>query len=97
MKQISKVLVGGFGLVVLGFLCFFVFAHAVPKDKLSRISVGMTRTEVESIIGAPESTRRESGDSTALYHGGFQRLKWCSVETHFGADSRVSGSVFHDH
>jgi len=97
MKQRSKILIT---CSVLGFLCFssfFVFAHAVPADKLSRIKVGMTEAQVESIIGAPQYVRHESTGGTALGYGGFLRLRWCSVEIYFGADGKIAGSVFHDH
>ena len=90
-------MMGGLGFVVLGVLCFVVLADAVSVEKLSRISVGMTRVEVETIIGAPEHIRQGSGGSSTYYYGGLQRLRWCSVEIPFGADGRVAGSVFHDH
>ena len=97
MKQRVKILIASFLLVVLCFSGFFVFAHAIPADKLSRVSVGMTETQVENILGTPQGIRHESTGSTVFYYGGFEQLRWCSVEIHFGAGDRVSGSVFHDH
>ena len=97
MKQISKILLACSGLGFLCFASFFVFAHAVPTDKLSRVTVGMTEAQVESIVGSPQYVRHESAGGTALGYGGFLRLKWCSVEINLGADGKVAGSVFHDH
>ena len=97
MKQRARILIACFVLGVLYFSRFFVFAHAVASDKLSRVTAGMTEAEVESILGAPQHVRRQGGGGTAFCYGGFQQLRWCSVEIGFGADGRVEGSVFHDH
>lgn len=97
MKQRAKILIACSLLGVLGFSSFFVFAHAVSADELSRVAVGITKAQVESIIGAPHYVRHESAGSTAFCYGGFHQLRWCSVEIYFGADGRVKGSVFHDH
>lgn len=70
----------GLGLAVSGFVGFFVFAEAVPADKLARISAGMTKSEVEGFVGLPELIRNESGGSTTFCYGGYQRLRWCSAE-----------------
>jgi hypothetical protein len=97
MKQRTKILVVGLMLVVLCLLSFFVFAHAVPVGKLSRVAAGMTKAQVEGIIGAPQHIRHENTGSTAFCYGGVQQLRWCSAEIYFGVDGRFSGSVFHDH
>ena len=97
MKQRAKILIASFLLVVLCFSGFFVFAHAIPTDKLSQVSVGMSETQVKNIVGAPQGVRYESTGSTVFYYGGFQQLRWCSVEIHFVAGDRGAVSVFHDH
>ena len=97
MKQIVEALIACSVLAVLFFSSFFVFSHAVSADNLSRVAIGMTEAQVESIIGAPQHVRHEGARGTVFCYGGLQQLKWCSVEIRFGADGRVAGSVFHDH
>lgn len=97
MKLSAKFLITSSALLVFGFLSFFVFAHAVPADKLNRVSGGMTENQIESMMGAPQYVRRESADHIAWGFGGLKRLRWCSAEIYFGADGRVKGNVFHDH
>jgi hypothetical protein len=97
MKQRAKIMIVSFVLAALCLSSFFAFVHAVPADKLSRVSVGMTEAQVESIIGAPRHLRHESAGGTVFCYGGFPKLRWCSVEIHFGGDGKVAGSVFHDH
>jgi hypothetical protein len=97
MKWRCKALLFGLALAPFGFAAFFVLAHGVPAEKLRRISDGLTQSQVEEMVGSPESVRHEPDGSTTFFYGGIRRLRWCSVEIHFGTDGRVLGSVFHDH
>ena len=85
--------------LVLGIVCFaifFVFSHAVSMGRFDRVTNGMTEAQVQEILGVPEATRHDTTNSTAFFYGGFQRLRWCSMEVYFSADGRVTGK-FHDH
>ena len=97
MKHKAKIWIACSVLAVLCFSSFFVFAHAVEQGKLGQVAVGMSRDQVESILGAPQHIRRESAGGIAFCYGGFRRLRWCSVEIRLGADGRVEGRGFHDH
>ena len=98
MKRKTKILtvLAGLLLVAAAFAFFFVSSDAVAKDSFAKVSAGMTEVQVREILGVPHHVRRDAPDRTAFFYGGFQHLKWCSMEVFFGADGQVTGK-FHDH
>lgn len=75
---------------------FFVGSHAASPHGFSRVSEGMTRAEVEGLLGAADLVReREAGGITLMY-GGLFPPRWCTMQVEFDADGRVT-SKFHDH
>ncbi|MCX6899689.1 MAG: outer membrane protein assembly factor BamE [Verrucomicrobia bacterium] len=96
---------------VFGFLVFFFNGHTVPLDRFEQVKVGMTKDQVQEIMGVPRYIRHNSAeeilgvspasrydttDYTAFCYGSFGQLKYCTMEIYFGLNSRVSGK-FHDH
>lgn len=98
MKCKTKILTVLAGLLIGGVACTlcFVSSDAIAEDRFARVSNGMTKAQIRELLGAPHRERRDSPDRTAYFYGGFQHLKWCSMEVFFGADGRVTGQ-FHDH
>ena len=98
MKRKIKILIALAGLLLGGIASglFFVSNDAVSTDRFVQVSDGMTEAQVRELPGVPQHERRDAPDRTALFYGGFQHLKWCSMEVFFGADGRVTGK-FHDH
>jgi outer membrane protein assembly factor BamE (lipoprotein component of BamABCDE complex) len=93
MKWTIRFLLLGIG---IGFVVFFLFSHAVNVDKFKQISVGMTKAQVQQLIGAPEDIRHYDSNSITFFYGGFSQLKWCSMEITFRTNDHVV-SKFHDH
>lgn len=90
--MVRALLIGGF----LGCLAFFLTSEAAPEEKFHQIQYGMTRAQVQGLIGEPHATRQDAPDIGVFFYGGFLRGKWCTMEVFFGADRRVTGT-FHDH
>jgi hypothetical protein len=82
--------------VMLCAVIFFCISHAAPTEGFSKVTAGMTEAEVRQFLGHPLSVRHHASDGTVLYYGGFQRLKWCTMEIFLGRGGRVMGT-FHDH
>ena len=80
---------------VLALLAFFATSEAAPESGFTSVSIGMTEAQVHSLLGAPHGVRRDPDQITYCY-GGFQHLKWCTMEVFFDASGRVL-SKFHDH
>ncbi len=80
----------------IGLVLFAVLAHSAPIARFRLVTTGMTQAQVRNLIGAPEGIRGTPQTGTAFYYGGLRRLRWCTMEVHFGADGLVSGT-FHDH
>ena len=94
MKKTTIILLA----VFVGLLLFLSFAYwsvespAVPKDKLSRIRIGMTMAETENLLGRPWQ-RKENDNSASWIYG--HSLKWYSLKIDFNADGRIA-SFLHD-
>jgi hypothetical protein len=56
----------------------------------------MTVEAVHDLLGEPVLRRTDAPGQAVSYYGGFQRMKWCTMEITFGPAGRVIGR-FHDH
>ncbi len=81
---------------IVSFLVYFFFSHAVPIVSLGQVAKGMPESQVRGLLGAPLCIRSDRPGSKAYFYGGFQALRWCTIEVYFGADGCVTGT-FHDH
>ena len=87
-------LIGG---ALISAVAFFCLAHAANPDKFNEIEYGMTRAQVETILGKPDNIGRfDEPGSLDYYYGGFKRYRWCTMDVFFGTNSLVCGK-FHDH
>ena len=85
-------------LLPLAFVLFsihFLTSEAASESGFAAVSNGMTEAQVRGLLGEPHGARRDPDRVTYCY-GGFQRLKWCTMEVSFDAGGRVVGK-FHDH
>ena len=90
------VIVAVLALGFAGLLLIFVSRHAIPIDRFDRVVEGMTKVQVQDLIGVPHHIRHDKPDTTAFYYGGFMSGQWCNMEVFFGSDEQVTGK-FHDH
>jgi hypothetical protein len=71
-------------LVAMGWWC--MAAPALPPDKMAAVNQGMTREEVQSLLGPPQSESRESdGSETWMYH----RRTWAMFLVAFSPEGHV--------
>jgi hypothetical protein len=76
--------------------------HCVPLDRLVAIRAGMSKQEVVTLLGPPQSDKKTAPNQRELWY--WQRWRYCSVCIHFDGYDRVQTwlpnnepSVFHDH
>jgi outer membrane protein assembly factor BamE (lipoprotein component of BamABCDE complex) len=78
------------------FVIHFMFSEAASEEGFSRIENGMTKEQVLKLLGTPHHEHIADPNKSVFGYGGFNRLKWCTMEVFFDDDGEVSGK-FHDH
>jgi outer membrane protein assembly factor BamE (lipoprotein component of BamABCDE complex) len=93
-----KILLCGVVLIAVAVICLvpLLARDAVPVAKYNQVAVGMTKTNVQSIMGVPARIRHDSPQTTTFFYGGLLRLRWNSMEIYFGSDDRVTGKFDDD-
>jgi len=98
---LGAILVGG-AAIWWGLTVYFS-PHCVPLDRLMAIRAGMSKQEVVTLLGPPQSDKKTAPNQRELWY--WQRWRYCSVCVHFDGDDRVQAasylnsepSIFHDH
>lgn len=100
MKTI-KVLLAVLSFMVLGAIAFLGFAAwscnspAVPLDDLNRIQVGMTKAQVQEILGEPKE-EIASPDTPGSQWWYKNRFKWYALRIDFTEDGAVIRYIHDD-
>jgi outer membrane protein assembly factor BamE (lipoprotein component of BamABCDE complex) len=81
------------GIVVATAMLFVMESHPVSISRLSQVSPGTSRFEVERLLGAPTRVESTAGGDRWIYSSS---SKWCIVTVRFDSGGAVT-SVDHDH
>jgi hypothetical protein len=83
-------------------LTAYLSPHCVPLDRLAAIRAGMTKQEVVTLLGPPQTDKKTAPNRRELWY--WKRWVYCSVCIPFDGDDRVQSwspsnepSIFHDH
>jgi hypothetical protein len=96
---LGAILVGG--AAIWAALTAYWSLHCVPLDRLAAIRAGMSKQEVVTLLGPPQSDKKTATNHRELWY--WQPWRYCSLCVHFDGDDRVQPSylnrpsIFHDH
>ncbi|MCA9239517.1 MAG: outer membrane protein assembly factor BamE [Planctomycetales bacterium] len=79
--------------MLIGVSGYVMNAHEVRESSLKRLAIGMSETQVESILGKPSAVERPADGNTRWRYSG---ATWCIVSLEYSADGQLS-AITHDH